>query len=226
MTPQQPATFGRRGLARTAPRRTAPVPVPSPGPRLAAPEDLAPALTYDALLHDDRREDADEARMRRFIGPNWPDFEGLWRDTRTGDRLIPSFSGAAFSFSIAWLIYRRLYTAAAVAVAVEICITRLSPVSSTLVDLLLCLAIGAFGKALVVRKGLRTIGAIAGEGLPHGVAAARIERRGGVRLAEALAGSILLAGFSAASLYRMIPADMAAEGTIRLDGLQELLKVL
>jgi hypothetical protein len=185
-------------------------------------------LAYDAVLRggDQGRGEDDEARMRRFIGRNWPDFEDVWRRMRKDGALATSFSGPAFSFSIAWLFYRRLYVEAALAIAVEIAITRLSPLSSTLIDLLLCLAIGAFGKALVVRKGLRTLDVVSRQRLPHGEATAQIERRGGVRLAEALAASILFVGFSAASVFRMISAGVTEDGTIQLDGLQELIKAL
>jgi hypothetical protein len=228
LVPQQPVTFGRRGARKAAPDRlgsglVAPTwrgsdPSPVPG---TADDDL----TYAALLHRGASGD-DEARMRRFIGPNWSEFEKLWRAMGPEGALVPSFSAAAFSFSIGWLFYRRLYGFGVAAVVAEIAIARLSPINSTIADFLLCLAIGAFGKALVVRKGLRTIDAVSRAGLSEGETAARIERFGGVRLAEALAASILLAGFGAASVFRMFSAGLPADLAAPLDGLQEVLKVL
>jgi hypothetical protein len=125
-----------------------------------------------------------------------------------------------FSFFIAWLFYRRLYGFGAAAIAVEIAISRLSPINSTLVDLMLCLAIGAFGKALVIRKGLRTIDAVTRAGLPHGEAAARIERLGGVHM------SVALAGFSVASVIKLLASGEMADAPIPLDGLHRLMEAL
>lgn len=184
MAPQQSEPFGRRGRQPPEPERPSFSP---PAPLFSSPP---PQLQRDV---DEGGED-DDSLMARFIGPDWPDYQFLWRLMRSNGALIPSFSVAAFSFSFAWLFYRRLYLAGLTAMAIQIEMTRHAPLNAFIGGLLLSLGVGLFGKALVLQKGMKIIRAAREEG------GGRISALGGTRLAPALASVVLVIAIGAAEL--------------------------
>jgi hypothetical protein len=219
LTPPRNVTFGRRGALPAPPRPPAhPAPPRRPDPPRAG------ELVYEAPLRDSgEAQSDDESQMARFIGSDWPLYRDLWRLMKDDGALLPGFCFSAFSFSSAWLVYRRLYGPALAAVALELAATRLSPPGAAFVELLLCLAIGVFGKALVIRRGLATIGAARREGLPRGEAAARVERLGGTRLALAVAFSIFVGALGVAAFVGSAESPPSTDG---VDPWQEITKAL
>jgi len=216
LTPPRNLPFGRRGALPAPPRPPAPSRRPDP-PR-------GGELSYEALLRDGGgAQTDDESRMAGFIGADWPAYRDLWRLMKDDGALLPGFCFTAFSFSSAWLVYRRLYGPALAAVALEMAATRLSSLGAALVELLLCLAIGVFGKALVIRRGLATIAAARREGLPRGEAAAQVERLGGTRVALAVAFSIVMGAFGVAAFVGSAERRPSIDG---VDPWQEITKAL
>lgn len=162
----------------------------------------------------------DESLMARFIGPDWPDYQELWRLMRFDGALMPSFSATALSFSFAWFFYRRLYGAGFVATAAQIAMTRLSLFDSMLGGLLMCLFVGVFGKALVVRKGMSAIKAIR-DGDPS-----RIGALGGTSLLPAVVASIVVTTLNIVELIEPLSRLLSTDGSLRPTAFTELLNAL
>lgn len=202
MNQPQPVTFGRRGV-----QNKTPAPIRLPGPQTPP---AAARVTYAQLLEagdDDAvsatphagnrpwegRGRADDRLMERFIGPNWPSYQNLWRAMKDGGAPRPSFSYHAFSLSSLWLFYRRLYGPAFVVLGCELAITRLPVGYSSVCTLLLALFVGVFGKSLVIRRGMRTMDDVEREDLSSSEATLQMERKGGTRLLAPLVVAVSLA---------------------------------
>ncbi len=213
MAPQRFAPFGRRGRQPTAP--AAPDPAPAP-PRISDPAlTLLSSLPLDEWSVSGSGQD-DEILMSRFLGPDWAEYQFLWRLMRSNGALIPSFSFAAFSFSFAWLFYRRLYLAGLAAMAIQIEMTRHSPINAFIGGLLLSMGVGFFGKALVLQRGMKLIGSMQGEG------GARISALGETRLAPALVSIVLVASIGIAEQAEKIAHRIEAVPAFSENGLRAL----
>lgn len=210
MAPRLRATFGRRGAP---PRAAAQPQASSPPPAMASPSRRDARETLLELYDD-------ETLMARFIGPDWPEYQDLWRLMRFDGALIPSFSFPALLVPFAWLFYRRLYVAGLATTAWQIAMIRLSLFDSMLGGLLMCLFFGAFGKALVVRKGMKAVKAIR-DGDP-----ARIGTLGGASLLPAVVAFIVVAAFSLVELMEPLAQLFSPDSSLRPAALSELLDAL
>lgn len=188
LAPREPAPFGRRGVARpfSVRRQFASSPTVAPPRDQYDPEDVP------------WTGETEESLIARFVGPDWPEYRDLWRLMQFDGALLPSFSFAALSFSFAWLFYRRLYGAGLVAMAAQIATSRLSPTGSIVGALLLCLFIGFFGKALVIKKAMKTVGAMRDDD------PMMVEALGGTRLAPAIFAVILVAAVGAVEVMKLL----------------------
>jgi hypothetical protein len=210
LPPQQSAPFGRRGRQ---PSPIARLQFPAKGTGFSSGQPQDEANVFEA------RED-DDFLMERFVGPDWADYQFLWRLMRSNGALIPSFSFVAFSFSFAWLFYRRLYLAGLAAMALQIEVTRHSSLGSILGGLLLAAGVGFFGKALVLRKGMKIIRANRGE------TGARIASLGGTRLAPAVFSVALVTAVSVAEYAGQIAKKLEAAPAFSENGFLALLQAL
>ncbi|WP_363346922.1 DUF2628 domain-containing protein [Methylocystis echinoides] len=208
MNPERVVTFGRRGSQKT-PRVPArdhrKQPLADP-PRLSYADlsrageeeaeigrDQAPLTELPSPRRGSAAYGANETQMRWFIGPGWEDYRDLWLQMKHDGALRPGFSFDAFFFSSLWLFYRRLYAPALAATGFECAVMGLSPSNFSVWQFLLSLGVGFFGKSLVIRRGMKTIGALAESGRSSGQTALRIEQAGGTRLLAPVASTALLA---------------------------------
>ena len=59
-------------------------------------------------------EEVSEEELAAFVGPRAPYYVGAWSDLTKDGSTFGRFNGAAFFLSGGWLLYRRLYGAAAI----------------------------------------------------------------------------------------------------------------
>lgn len=172
MSIHQPIDFGRRSI-------------PMPPPPYAVPEASAhPAssVSCSALLRSDARIGAEEREMRRYIGDIWPSYRDLWLRMQKASEPTTEFSLAAFCFSAAWLLYRKLYVLAVTIIGAGLAIGFVAPKLALIFNLTSCVIIGLYGKSLVVQRATLTIADAHSRGLSPGETALRIEKAGGTNL--------------------------------------------
>ena len=203
-------TFGRRGQGAV---RSAPRPAPAAAPAAVGlrrdppratmadllarnPDDTTPLIPL-ADPADPPPVAASEAHMALAIGPNWEAWRALWLDMPGRPALRPAFSPAAFFFQGLWLLYRRQYAAFFGLVALLTAVLFVAPdfrVSALVFNAGVALALGFFGKSLVLIRACNIVLDNRGAGQSRSEAAARIARQGGVDRLSPIVALLFVAG--------------------------------
>ena len=122
---------------------------------------------------------ADETDMMRFIGANWPAYRDLWQEMKGDPTLRVNFSFAAFFMSSTWLLYRKQYALSFVIIAIQFALIFVSPRLAWLANLSVPVALGLYGKSIVVKRAISTVDRIKDMGMSPDMTAMRIEKAGG-----------------------------------------------
>lgn len=201
---QQSAGFGRRNVTASVPpthRETSRTPkvhalhtggvLPSRGDTVSgggAGSAIAAELSYPAPANA-----ASEVEMMRFIGANWPKYRDMWLEMKHDATPRVGWSWAAFFLSDFWLFYRKQYAIAFCLLAIKIALAFMGfDGLSKILSLAVCGALGTYGKSLIVRRGMSTIGHIKALQLPPDMEARRIEKAGGASFAGPVMFIVLL----------------------------------
>lgn len=210
-------TFGRRGQGAV---RAATRPEPAAAPAPARADNARPRATMADLLARNPDDTtplipladpaapppvaASEAHMALAIGPNWEAYRALWLDMPGRPVLRPAFSAAAFFLQGLWLLYRRQYAAFFGLVALTTAVLFVAPdfgVSALVFNSGVALALGFFGKSLVLIRACNVVLDNTGAGLSRADSAARIARQGGVDRLSPIVALLFATGVALAIFF-------------------------
>lgn len=206
MTPAP--TFGRRsGQGRRAPRarHAAAAPRATMADLLARTSDDTTPLIVLADPAAPPPVAVSEDDMALAIGPNWDvSYRALWSDMAGRVTLRPAFSLAAALLQGLWLLYRRQYAAFFGLVALTTAVLFVAPdfrISALVFTAAVALALGFFGKSLVLIRASNVVLDALATGQPGAEIDARIRRYGGVDRLSPIVALLFFAGVALAIFF-------------------------